>query len=190
MFCIRAPINIEQPVELLGLYLALFLGTASNTPNFTVTSTKEINLHILAPISTWFFLQKLQNFVVLDVVYIRLLEIANIRAILTEIWENLWSVKHANPTGHNTAHSKCNFMKFFEPLWVARFSANELWVHVNHVRSQRSGKTKMLVLQDSLKLLSFIKITQHPQISCFGTFRLISQICTITLYWNFLEQFG
>ena len=49
---------------------------------------------------------------------------------LTEIRENLWSEKYANPSGHITAHSKCNFKKIFKPLWAARSSANELWSHV------------------------------------------------------------
>ena len=52
----------------------------------------------LAPLSTWKKLQNLQNYVVLDVVYIGLLEIANKRAFLVEIRENLWSEKDANPT--------------------------------------------------------------------------------------------
>ena len=82
-----------------------------------------------------------------------------------------WSGKYANPSGHNTAHSKCNFKNFFEPLWAARSLANKLRVHVNHVGSQlgsqRLGNTKTLVLHDSLKLSSFIEITHHPQICCF-----------------------
>ena len=69
--------------------------------------------------------------------------------------------------GHYTTHSKCNFRNFFEPLWAARSSANKLQMHVSFQGSQCPGKTKILALQDSLKLSSFIKFTVHPQICCF-----------------------
>ena len=121
---------LEQLAGFLRFFLASFLGTVSNTPNFMVTSTKKFELHILASLFTWNICKKLQNSLVLDDVYIGLWEIANKRAFYTKFWENLWSEKNANPSGHSTLHSKCNFGKNFKPLWMARSSANELRVHI------------------------------------------------------------
>ena len=76
-------------------------------------------------------------------------------------------------------------MKVFEPLWAASSLANELWVHMNHVESQRPRKTKTWYLQDSLKLSSFIDITIHPQIWCFFLCRWVD---LVELYnWTLLN---
>ena len=52
-FASKASINIKQIVGFLGFFLASFLGTASNTPNFKANLTKKFKFHILAPLSTW-----------------------------------------------------------------------------------------------------------------------------------------
>ena len=108
-FASKAPISTEVLAG-IGLFLASLLGMANNTTIFTATSTKKFELHILAPLSTW---KNCKNYhsVVLDVEYIGLPETANKKVFLIEIIENLWSVKYANPSGHNTTHSKYNFRK-------------------------------------------------------------------------------
>ena len=51
-FASKAHVGTEQLVWFLGVCLASFLGTTNNTPYFTVISTKKIELHIVAPLST------------------------------------------------------------------------------------------------------------------------------------------
>ena len=118
-------------------------------------------------------MHKIRNNVVLDVVYIwlseehflhkfgRICEVRNMQICFTnspELMHNF--IASANLCKcHNTPHSKCNFKNFFKPLWTARALANKLRVHVNHVGSQRPGKTKTWYLQDSLKLSSFLEVT-------------------------------
>ena len=118
--CIESTCQYQNNLQGFLAFLASFLGTANNTPKFTATSTKIFELHILAPLSTWKNYKELRNSIVVDVVYIGLLEIANRRTFLAEIWEGLWSEKYAIPSGHNTTNSKCNFkgenLSHFEQL--------------------------------------------------------------------------
>ena len=54
LFCINNTCRHRTTCRVfLGFFLASFLGTSNNTPNFTVTSTKKFELHILTPLSTW-----------------------------------------------------------------------------------------------------------------------------------------
>ena len=66
-FASNAPVSTKHLAWFLGLFLASFLVTANNAPNFTATSTKKFELHILAPLPTWIFFAKttklLNNFV-------------------------------------------------------------------------------------------------------------------------------
>ena len=152
-FAWKAHVTTEKLGRFLRLFRASFLSIAINTPNFTVTTGKKFRFHILAPLLHLKTLQKQWNFGVLDHVYIGLSETTNKRAFLTKIWDNLWSEKSANPSGHNTNHGKCNFRRRnIEHLWAARYSANEVWVHVNHIGSQCPTNTKTWYLQGTFKL--------------------------------------
>ena len=99
--------------------------------------------------------------------YIGLSEYGNSKAFLANIRENLWRENMQIQAATIQLIASATPGKKIEPLWVARSLVNKLRVHVNHVGNQRPGKTKTWYLQDSLKFLSFIEVTVHPQICCF-----------------------
>ena len=132
-------------------------------------------------------LQKLRNSVVLDVMCIGLSKIANRRAFLKEIKENLWSEKYANPRGHNTAHSKWNFKLIFSHFeWLDLRPTN-----FKECACLRTILCHDMVLHDSLKFLSFIEITVHPQICCFwGRWVDIANLynCSLLNFFRTIQQ--
>ena len=68
-FASKAHASTKQVARFLGHFVASFLATAINTPNFTSLSSKKFELHILAPLSIGKNLQELWNSAILNVVY-------------------------------------------------------------------------------------------------------------------------